>query len=96
MSMEITHLCGIICNKIDYKAIIKLVNIKVIWYIERKKVDIKVIYDGGFMSGDAGLNEPVVFYSKKMTETKIVLLSLKGIKFAEDCNGKRRTNTDKR
>ena len=22
------------------------------------------------MSGDAGLNEPVVFYSKKMTETK--------------------------
>ena len=54
------------------------------------------IYDGGFMSGDAGLNEPVVFYSKKMTETKIVLLSLKGIKFAEDCNGKRRTNTDKR
>ena len=48
------------------------------------------------MSGDAGLNEPVVFYSKKMTETKIVLLSLKGIKFAEDCNGKRITNTDKR
>ena len=48
------------------------------------------------MSGDAGLNEPVVFYSKKMTQTKIVLLSLKGIKFAEDCNGKRRTNTDKR
>ena len=96
MSMEITHLCGIICNKLDSKAILKLVNIKVIWYIERKKVDIKLIYNGGFMSGDAGLNEPVVFYSKKMTETKIVLLSLKGIKFAEDCNGKRRTNTDKR
>ena len=96
MSMEITHLCGIICNKIDSKAIIKLVNIRVIWYIEGKKVDIKVIWNGGFMSGDAGLNEPVVFYSKKMTETKIVLLSLKGIKFAEDCNGKRRTNTDKR
>ena len=48
------------------------------------------------MSGDAGLNEPVVFYSKKMTETKIVLLSLKGIKFAEDYDGKRRTNSDER
>ena len=36
------------------------------------------------MSGDAGLNEPVVFYSKKMTETKIVLLSLKGDKI---CRG---------
>jgi len=31
------------------------------------------------MSGDSGLNEPVVFYSKKMTESKIILLSLKGI-----------------
>jgi len=33
------------------------------------------------MSGDAGLNEPIIFYSKEMTESKIVLLSLKGIKF---------------
>ena len=32
------------------------------------------------MSGDAGLDEPVIFYSKKLTESKIVLLSLKGIK----------------
>ena len=32
------------------------------------------------MSGDAGLNEPIIFYSKKMTESKIILLSLKGIK----------------
>ena len=96
MSMEITHLCGIICNKINSKEIIKLVNIKVIWYIERRKVDIEVIYNGGLMSGDAGLNEPIVFYSKKMTETKIVLLSLKGIKLAEDRNGKRRTNSNKR
>tara|TARA_B100000925_G_C21671054_1_gene329840 strand:+ start:100 stop:246 length:147 start_codon:yes stop_codon:yes gene_type:complete len=31
------------------------------------------------MSGDSGLNEPVVFYSKKMTKSKIILLSLKGI-----------------
>ena len=31
------------------------------------------------MSGDSGLNEPIVFYSKKMTKSKIILLSLKGI-----------------
>jgi len=31
------------------------------------------------MSGDAGLDEPIIFYSKKLTESKIVLLSLKGI-----------------
>ena len=31
------------------------------------------------MSGDAGLDEPVIFYSKKLTESKVVLLSLKGI-----------------
>ena len=31
------------------------------------------------MSGDAGLDEPIIFYSKKLTELKIVLLSLKGI-----------------
>ena len=32
-----------------------------------------------WMSGDAGLDEPIIFYSKKLTESKIVLLSLKGI-----------------
>jgi hypothetical protein len=31
------------------------------------------------MSGYAGLDEPIIFYSKKLTESKIVLLSLKGI-----------------
>ena len=31
------------------------------------------------MSGDAGLDEPIIFYSKKLTESKVVLLSLKGI-----------------
>ena len=31
------------------------------------------------MSGDAGLNETIVFYSSKMTETKAVLLKHKGI-----------------
>ena len=32
------------------------------------------------MSGDAGLHdESIIFYSKKMTESKIILLSLKGI-----------------
>ena len=37
------------------------------------------------MSGDPSLKDPVIFYSKKLTNTKIVLLSLKGIKldFAE-------------
>ena len=34
------------------------------------------------MSGDSGLQEqPVVFYSEEMTEAKIILLSMKGIKF---------------
>jgi len=39
------------------------------------------------MSGDAGLHhneQEVIFYDKKMTKTKIVLLSLKGIKFMEE------------
>ena len=31
------------------------------------------------MSGDIGLEDPVIFYSEQLTETKIVLLSLKGI-----------------
>jgi len=43
------------------------------------------------MSGDAGLHEqPVVFYSKKMTEAKIIVLKHKGIKlnfpFPENCD----------
>ena len=38
------------------------------------------------MSGDPSLKDPVIFYSKELTNTKIVLLSLKGIKldFAEN------------
>tara|TARA_Y100001970_G_C13467344_1_gene478082 strand:- start:304 stop:438 length:135 start_codon:yes stop_codon:yes gene_type:complete len=32
------------------------------------------------MSGDPSLKDPVIFYSEELTETKIVLLSLKGIK----------------
>ena len=32
------------------------------------------------MSGDIGLEEPVIFYSEEVTKTKRVLLSLKGIK----------------
>ena len=37
------------------------------------------------MSGDPSLKDPVIFYSEELTKTKIVLLSLKGIKldFAE-------------
>ena len=32
------------------------------------------------MSGDIGLEQPIVFYSKKMTEAKRVLLKHKGIR----------------
>ena len=32
------------------------------------------------MSGDPSVKDPVIFYSEELTETKIVLLSLKGIK----------------
>ena len=33
------------------------------------------------MSGDPSLMEPVIFYSEEMTESKIYLLELHGIKF---------------
>ena len=37
------------------------------------------------MSGDAGLHDQsVIFYTKKMTKTKITLLSLKGIEFVDE------------
>ena len=38
------------------------------------------------MSGDPSLKEPVIFYSEELTNIKIVLLSLKGIKldYVED------------
>ena len=32
------------------------------------------------MSGDAGLEQPIIFYHKKMTEAKRVLLKHKGIR----------------
>ena len=31
------------------------------------------------MSGDPSVKDPVIFYSEQLTETKIVLLSLKGL-----------------
>ena len=34
------------------------------------------------MSGDSGLNEPVVFYTKKMTQAKLIVLQHKGIQLA--------------
>ena len=34
------------------------------------------------MSGDIGLEEPIIFYSEEVTKTKKVLLSLKGIELA--------------
>ena len=32
------------------------------------------------MSGDIGLEQPIIFYSKKMTEAKKIILEHKGIK----------------
>ena len=32
------------------------------------------------MSGDIGLEQPIIFYSKKMTEAKKIVLEHKGIK----------------
>ena len=34
------------------------------------------------MSGDIGLEQPIIFYHKRMTETKKVLLKHKGIELA--------------
>ena len=34
------------------------------------------------MSGDIGLEQPIVFYSKRMTEAKKILLRHKGIELA--------------
>ena len=34
------------------------------------------------MSGDAGLDEPIIFYSKKMTQAKLIVLQHKGIHLA--------------
>ena len=33
------------------------------------------------MSGDPSLKEPVIFYTEEMTDAKIMLLELHGIKF---------------
>ena len=34
------------------------------------------------MSGDVGLDyEPIIFYSKKMTRSKMIVLQHKGVKF---------------
>ena len=34
------------------------------------------------MSGDVGLeNEPIIFYSKKMTQSKMIVLKHKGVQF---------------
>ena len=45
------------------------------------------------MSGDIGLEQPIIFYHKKMTEAKKIVLEHKGIKLAylekemlEECN----------
>ena len=40
------------------------------------------------MSGDIGLEQPIVFYHKRMTEAKKVLLKHKGIELAYKTFGK--------
>ena len=34
----------------------------------------------GFMSGDMGLDETIIFYSEEMTQAKLIVLKYKGIK----------------
>ena len=36
-------------------------------------------FGGGRMSGDVGLEEPIIFYHKKMSEAKKIVLKHKGI-----------------
>ncbi len=45
------------------------------------------------MSGDCK-NQPIIFYSKEMTLTKIILLSDKGVKFQVDEFKKQLTKMD--
>tara|TARA_S200000501_G_C20724814_1_gene700104 strand:- start:862 stop:1002 length:141 start_codon:yes stop_codon:yes gene_type:complete len=45
------------------------------------------------MSGDCK-NQPIIFYSKEMTITKIILLSDKGVKFQVDEFKKQLTKMD--
>ena len=41
-----------------------------------------VRFGGRRMSGDIGLEQPIIFYHKKMTEAKKILLKHKGIELA--------------
>ena len=40
------------------------------------------------MSGDIGLEQPIIFYHKRMTEAKKIVLEQKGIKLAYKTFGK--------
>ena len=51
------------------------------WYI-CSRGEILKSFIGEFMSGDSGLDETVVFYSKKMTQAKLIVLQHKGIQLA--------------
>ena len=33
----------------------------------------------GFMSGDMGLDETIIFYSEEMTQAKLIVLKYKGL-----------------
>ena len=46
------------------------------------------------MSGDIGLEQPIVFYSNEMTKAKRILLRLKGIELAYlEINNKKLSGT---
>ena len=50
----------------------------------------KLLDRGKAMRGDAGLDEPIIFYHEKMTKAKVVLLSLKGIQLQYKAKGRRK------
>ena len=60
--------------------------LKEVKILRRKLAYYKTVVEEKKMSGDPSLKEPVIFYSEELTNTKIVLLKLKGIKlnYVED------------
>ena len=50
------------------------INVQNIWKTVR--------FGGRIMSGDIGLEEPIIFYDEELTETKKVVLEHKGINLA--------------
>ena len=85
MSMVIDHICGIILKSYKYESKANSLNFQIIQELCDRfgsRVEILKSFIGGTMSGDSGLNETVVFYSKKMTQAKLIVLQHKGIQLA--------------